>query len=220
MRYRNALTAAAFLALSGSAALAEPHGGFEPYLGLRGSIVEGNDTHAVVAATDLRAHPSTGVGGSVYAGARLDYGFRFEGELLYRHFTLDSLNAAGAPLPARNGYTQIAAPMANVFWDPPLPNFVVQPFIGAGFGAAYVDSHLRSGATQVFESDNWHFAYQLMAGVTLPLSSSSRLTGMYRYFRVQDAHYTCTVPGAPPTVAACSPDLTDQSIDLGLEFDI
>ena len=220
MRYRNALTAAVFLALSGMAAQAEPATGFAAYLGLRGAISEGNDTHAVVAATDLRGHPSTGVGGSIYAGARLDYGFRFEGELLYRHFTLDSLNAAGAPLPARSGYTQIAAPMANVFWEPPIPNFVVQPFLGAGFGAAYIDAHLRSGATQVFESDNWHFAYQLMAGVSLPLSQSARLTGMYRYFRVQDASYTCRVPGAPPTVAACSPDMTNQSIDLGLEFDI
>ncbi|HEY0299853.1 MAG TPA: P44/Msp2 family outer membrane protein, partial [Rhizomicrobium sp.] len=148
------------------------------------------------------------------------YGFRVEGELLYRHFTLDSLYAAGAPLPGRSGYTQIAAPMANVFWEPPLPEFIVRPFLGAGFGGAYVDSHLRSGTTQVFSTDNWRFAYQLMAGVTLPLGASSRLTGTYRYFRVQDASYTCTVPGAPPVVAACNADLTNQSIDLGLEFDI
>lgn len=218
MRYRNALMLTAFLAvLAGPAAAAEP---YAAYLGLRGSIVEGNDTHATVAATDLRAHPSTGIGGSAYAGIGLDYGFRAEGELLYRRFTLDSLNVAGVPLAGRSGYTQIAAPMVNVFWDPPVPNFVVRPFLGAGFGGAYVDSHLRGAGTEVFSADNWHFAYQLMAGVTLPLSSSSRLTGMYRYFRVQDASYTCTVPGAPPTVAACNADLTNQSIDLGLEFDI
>ncbi|MEI9889141.1 MAG: P44/Msp2 family outer membrane protein [Rhizomicrobium sp.] len=217
MRYGNALMAAAFSALGVPGAVAAP---FDAYLGLRGSIVEGNDTHAVVAATDLRAHPSTGVGGSLYAGTALGYGFRVEGELLYRHFTLDSLYAAGAPLPGRGGYTQIAAPMANVFWDPPIPEFIVRPFLGAGFGGAYVDSHLRSGTTQLFSADNWHFAYQLMAGVTLPLTQSSRLTGMYRYFRVQDASYTCTVPGVPPVVAACKADLTNQSIDLGLEFDI
>ncbi|HEY4941226.1 MAG TPA: P44/Msp2 family outer membrane protein [Rhizomicrobium sp.] len=217
MRYRNALMAAAFWLLGGSGAVAEDGG---LIVGLRGAIVEGNDTHTAVAASDLRAHPSTGLGGSFYAGARLGYGFRLEGEVLYRHFTLDSLNLAGAPLPSRNGYTQIAAPMANVFWDPPLPNFVVQPFIGAGFGGAYVDSHLRSGPTQVFSADNWHFAYQLMAGASLSLSPNARLTGMYRYFRVQDASYTCTVPLAPPTVAACHADMTNQSIDLGLEFDI
>lgn len=217
MRYRKALMAAAFSALGAASATAAPG---DAYLGLRGSIIEGNDTHAVVAATDLRAHPSTGLGGSAFAGIGLGYGFRVEGELLYRHFTLDSLNAAGLPLPGRGGYTQIAAPMANIFWDPPIPEFIVRPFIGAGFGGAYVDSHLRSGSTEVFSADNWHFAYQLMAGVQLPLSSTSRLTGMYRYFRVQDASYTCTVPGAPPVAAACNADLTNQSIDLGLEFDI
>ena len=217
MRVRGALMVAAFWALGASGAAADGIGG---YLGLRGSIVEGNDTHAVVGANDLRAHPSTGLGGSLYAGARLGYGFRVEGELLYRHFTLDSLNLNGVPLAGRSGYTQIAAPMANVFWDPPIPEFIVRPFIGAGFGAAYVDSHLRSGATPVFASDNWHFAYQLMAGATLPLSQSARLTGMYRYFRVQDAGYRCTVPLAPLVTAACNADMTNQSIDLGLEFDI
>ena len=220
-----ALIAAAFLAASGSAALAadsysSPYDGAfnSAYLGLRGSIIDGADTHATASAVDLRAHYSTGFGGSAYAGTRLGYGFRLEGELAFHHFTLDALNIAGVPQAGRHGYQQIFAPMASLFWDPPFPDFVVRPFIGAGAGGAYIETHDAIGATEVIGTNDWHFAYQLMGGVALPLSQTSRLTGMYRYFRVQSVGYRCTPPALPTTV--CNADAIDQSIDLGLEFDI
>lgn len=225
MRLRNTLIAGAFLAaLPFAGASADPYtspydnGSGPSYVGLRGSIVEDTDTHTTASATDLRAHYGTGFGGSIYAGMPLGYGFRVEGELLYRHNTLESLNVAGVPAAGRNGYQQIAAPMANLYWTLPLDSFIARPFIGGGVGAAYVDTHDRIGALEVIRSDKWHFAYQLMAGVVVPLSQTSRLTGMYRYFRVQDADYRCTPPALPTT--ACRATTMNQSIDLGIEFDI
>ncbi|HXC55035.1 MAG TPA: P44/Msp2 family outer membrane protein [Rhizomicrobium sp.] len=225
MAYRKALIAGVFWTLWAAApAAADPYtsphdqGSGAAYLGLRGSIVDGDDTHASAGAVDLKAHYSTGLGGSLYAGARLDYGFRIEGELVYRHFSLDSLSVAGTPQAGRTGFLQIAAPMANVYWDVPIPEFPLRPFIGAGLGAAYVDAHDRIGANPVIAADNWHFAYQLMAGAAIPLSQDARLTGLYRFFRVQDASYRCTPPALP--TAACRADTMNSSIDLGLEFDL
>lgn len=225
MAVRKALIAAALLAAGGGAAMAgdpytSPYDGpfTGAYLGLRGSIIDGADTHTTASAVDLRAHYSTGFGGSAYAGTHLGYGFRLEGELAYHHFTLDNLNIAGVPQAGRHGYQQIFAPMASVFWDPPFPDFIVRPFIGAGAGGAYVDTHDAVGPADIIGTHGWHFAYQLMGGVALPLSQTSRLTGMYRYFRVESTGYRCTPPALPATV--CKADAIDQSIDLGLEFDI
>jgi len=76
-----ALITAPFLASSGSAALAahpysSPYDGAlsSAYLGLRGSIIDGADSHATASAVDLRAHYSTAFGGAVYAGTWLGYG--------------------------------------------------------------------------------------------------------------------------------------------------
>ena len=224
---RKALIGAAFLVgLTAAPALAgDPYtspydgGAFgSSYLGLRGSIIDGADTHTTASAVDVRAHYGTGFGGSAYIGTRLGYGFRLEGELKYDHFTLDNLNLAGVPQAGRHGYQQIAAPMANIFWDPPVPDFIVRPFIGAGVGGAYIDTHDSIGSAQIVGTDNWRFAWQLMGGVALPLSQTSRLTGMYRYFRVEDVGYRCTPPALPTT--ACKANAIDQSIDLGLEFDM
>ncbi|MBV9419521.1 MAG: hypothetical protein JO348_07095, partial [Alphaproteobacteria bacterium] len=98
------------------------------------------------------------------------------------------------------------------------PDFVVHPFIGGGVGGAYIDAHERVGAAEIIGTDKWSFAYQLMGGVVLPLSTTSRLTGMYRYFRVQDGHFRCHPPALPAT--ACDANTMNQSIDLGVEFDI
>ncbi|MEJ1968682.1 MAG: P44/Msp2 family outer membrane protein [Rhizomicrobium sp.] len=188
-------------------------------LGLRGSIIDGSDTHTRSGGTDLRAHYySTGYGGSAYVGTQLGYGFRVEAELLYHHVTLDRPDVAGAPQAGRDGYLQTVAPMANLYWDLPVPEFIVRPFIAAGVGGAYTDAHDRVGPAQVIGGDKWRFAYQLMAGVALPLSQTARLTGLYRYFRVQDARYRCAPPALPTT--SCGANTADQSVDLGLEFDI
>ncbi len=224
MTLRNALIAAVFLACAGGGAAADPYtspydGAFgAAYLGLRGSIIDGSDTHTTASAVDLRAHYSTGFGGSAYVGTRLGYGFPVEAEAAYHHLTLDSLNIAGVPQAGRHGYQQVGAAMANLYWDPQVPEFIVRPFIGAGAGVAYIDAHDSIGPAQIVGTDKWHFAYQLMAGLALPLSQTSRLTGLYRYFRVEDAGYRCTPPALPTT--ACSANAIDQSIDLGLEFDI
>jgi opacity protein-like surface antigen len=225
MALRKALIGAAFLAGTSSVALAgEPYtspydGAFNSaYLGLRGSIIDGADTHTTASGVDMRAHYGTGVGGSVYVGTPLAYGFRLEGEVKYDHFTLESLYLAGIPQAGRHGYQQIVAPMANLYWDAPLPDIIVRPFVGVGLGGAYIDTHDSIGTAPVLSTDNWHFAWQLMGGVALPLSQTSRLTGMYRYFRVEDVSYHCTPPALP--AALCKTSAIDQSFDLGLEFDI
>ena len=61
--------------------------------------------------------------------------------------------------------------------------------------------------------DNWRFAYNFMAGASLPINDTSRITGMYRWLH-EDIGVYCG------TVTKCSGNLKRQSIDLGLEMDL
>ena len=62
------------------------------------------------------------------------------------------------------------------------------------------------------KDNTWALAYQLMAGVTIPLADSLSGSIAYRYFRTEDFTYTDRFGLGFET------DLVQQSIDFGLQF--
>lgn len=192
--------------------------GSDSFTGLRGSL--DFDGHlsgkaATTPPTTIKADTGTGGGGSLYWGWRLPYGFKTELEVLYRAqpFTTATLNGTSGSL---NGYADTAGPMVNLYWTPQIGDIGVRPFVGGGVGYLWNEVGVKGVAGTSFPTihdDNWHFAYNLMAGLSLPLSASTRLTGMYRWMH-ENVGVNCG--GA----VSCSARADTSSIDLGIEMDL
>lgn len=193
------------------------------YVGLRGSMAfNGNrdTTWAPTAVpTAIRASYATGGGGSVYLGVYLPLNLRAELEALYRWQPLSTLSLGGVATPA-SGNTRIAAPFLNLFWDVPMPDDIgLQPFVGMGVGAAYVDTSLGDAANTYLRQNRWDLAYSFMAGLAMPLDETSRLTAMYRWMQVRDGGHRCATGGT--VLSACLDNNIDsQSVDLGYQIDL
>jgi len=201
------------LVLIGSATAASAdETGLTTYAGLRGSLAfdgaikaNANTTPPVNLKTDL----DVGGGGSVFWGIELPEGFDAELELMYRYMPLGDGNVNGVSAKL-GGYGQMFAPMANVYWTAPV-DFPVKPYIGAGLGYAWNEIGINSIGTTSFQTvhdDDWRFAYNLMAGVSIPASESSRFTIGYRWLH-EDVGINCG------TGVSCSGSLNSSSIDIG-----
>jgi opacity protein-like surface antigen len=200
-----------------------PDSDFPAFAGLRGSLAFATSVRTTVPTTpptSLRASFNTGGGASVYIGMRLPYGFKAELEGLYRNQKLGSVAVNNVSASA-SGYGQMAAPMLNLYWDVPVSDFPVRPFIGAGIGYGWTETSLHSvggvSTGAYLHSDNWRLTYDAMAGLEVPLSASSRVTAMYRWLG-QNSAYKCGTAGAG--TSKCPADFNESSIDLGLEMDM
>lgn len=228
MDARKGLIAGLFL-LSGGAALAQPAGAppdswtSGTYVALRGSYAfSGNATTTYAPTTpmtQLRGSYASGGGGSIALGAYLPLNLRLEVEGLYRFQPLSRLSINGINTPA-SGHTQIATPMANLLWDIPLPpNSPLQPFVGMGVGAAYVQTNASGGGNTYMRQNRWDPAFSFIAGMALPLDDASRLTAMYRWIQVHDAGHKCAVSGTVQSVCL-SNSVNSSAVDLGYELDL
>ena len=79
--------------------------------------------------------------------------------------------------------------MANVYAD--LGTwYSITPYVGAGAGMAYLslsDWRSTTPATAVADSDDWRFAWSLMAGATIDISESGKIDFGYRYLDIGEA---------------------------------
>jgi opacity protein-like surface antigen len=187
------------------------------YSGLRGSLafegtMSGHD--AATPPTTVKVSTSTGGGASVYWGWYLPYGFRTDLELLYRYQPLSDATVNGTKATV-GGYSQTFTPMVNAYWDIPVGDIGVRPFVGAGIGYGWNETGLNRIDTFTFQTihnDDWKFAYNAMAGLSIPMGTGYRLTGMYRWLH-QDVGVSCAG-------TSCSSGFNTSSIDIGLEFDL
>jgi opacity protein-like surface antigen len=227
---------AAFIVLGALPALAQDdgygysfHEGMAPgtwpiqgFAGLRGSFAFSGTTATTVPTappTQLRAAYNTGGGSSIYIGTRLPLGLKLELEGMYRYLPFNQVSMNGVPSVA-HGQAQLAAPMVNLRWDLPVGDFLIQPFIGGGVGAAYTALRLSdpTNANVYLQNKKWALAYDAMGGASLALSPTSRFTAMYRWMRVDGLDSHCGTAGAP--TFTCKTNLDSQSVDLGLEMDL
>jgi opacity protein-like surface antigen len=205
-------------------ALAQPGDDFAgTYVALRGSYAfSGNatTTYAPTApATELRGSYANGGGGSIAFGTHLPLNLRLEIEGLYRYQSLSKVSLNGVDTVA-GGHTQIASPMMNILWDIPMPvESDLQPFVGMGVGAAYVETAASGSGNTYMRQDRWDPAYSFMTGMAMPLDDSSRLTAMYRWMQVRDAGHKCAVSGTVES-NCLSNSVNSSAVDLGYEMDL
>ncbi len=140
---------------------------------------ESGFTGANVGDLDL----DLGLGGLLAAGMQFESGFRFEGELSYRHNGASTFNNA-----ATGGSLSSLAGMGNLIWEYDNSSGIY-PYIGAGIGLAYVSAFdVNVGAQNVDDSDV-ALAYQGIAGLAFAVTPNLSLTAEYRYFFTEDADF-------------------------------
>lgn len=117
-------------------------------------------------------------GGIGYAFAN---GLRIEGEVSHRENGLKA-----GPLVDPGGKIRATSLMANVYYDFGGRESMLNPYLGAGVGAAF--SKLKANNSQAFiplsiDKNATSFAYQLMAGLGIGVSDNIDLDVGYRYFK-------------------------------------
>jgi opacity protein-like surface antigen len=193
------------------------------YLGLRGSylLTEGGSTKGSIDFDYNEKYAPTGYGVALYLGWVLNDSLRLELETGYRNADLDKVKitrddtftySVGETVPV-GGAVQVGTVMTSLFYDIHLFDGPILPWIGAGLGGAYVDYNIDEPSGQFNSKDNtWVFAYQLMAGITFPVSEGISMSAGYRYFRTQDFVYVDFAGEEHET------DLTQHGFDLGIQF--
>jgi len=216
-----ALLCAATIVFAQDADYSDGRDGSQSFTGLRGSLDFNGHLSGQAATTPpttIKASSggSSGGGASVYWGWRLPYGFKTELEVLYRALPLTkaSINGVAGTM---SGHANTAGPMLNLTWTPPVDvPLGIRPFIGGGVGYLWNEVGVNALGTTSFPTthdDSWHFGYNVMAGLSIPLSASSRLTGMYRWLH-EDIDVNC---GA---TLSCGARGESSSVELGLEMDL
>lgn len=217
---RSFTTALLALMLAAPAAVADDSASqSNSFTGLRGSLafegtIKGKD-ETTTPPTSLKAGAGTGGGASAYWGWRLPYGFKTEIELLYRYQPLDNFAVNGTSSKI-GGYAETLAPMVNAYWGMPLGDTGINPFVGGGVGYAWNELGVNNIAGVAFpavHNDTWRFAYNLMAGLSVPVGNGTRLTGMYRWLHE-------SIGGNCTTSVICGAHADTSSIDMGLEIDL
>lgn len=195
------------------------------YIALRGSLTfDGKGANITVpttpAATSLRPSHDVGGGASIALGATLPYGFRLEAEGLYRNKPVKTVNLGGTVLPG-TGSLQSAATMANLIWAPQFGDMPIRPLIGGGAGMAYTYGRASdpNGADVYLQNGGWHFAYQGMAGLEIPVAPGASLTALYRWMHTGNVKSRCGTSGAA-SLTCTKIGFDDQGVDLGLKIDL
>ena len=182
------------------------------YAGLEGGGMFVEDMHLNYAdATrtfDDAYRVNFGTGLDVDAIAGYDFGFvRLEGELGYKHASVDSVNipATAAPIGPTSGIVgggrlNVLSGMINALLDFGNDD-ALSGYIGGGIGIA--DIKLSAGTdtpgAHAFSDRDSHVALQAIAGVRYAVSSNIDVGLKYRHFEARGLKFSDTFNGAPVT---------------------
>jgi opacity protein-like surface antigen len=220
------LGAALALAAAGHAARAQNLTGWYVAGAFTGSDL--NKPHQTIANAPTRGSTlqvtnsvDFGWGGQIALGYRLGH-LRLEAEIgrtenESRSYTTTSPISITLPQDGENNATRY---MANAYYDLPLARLPIQAFVGAGVGAADVQvstfaAPARAPAahpSELMDFSRTVFAYQLMAGLSHPLTKKLTLTAQYRWF---DAG---TITGRDARGERATRDIAGHNFDLGLRY--
>ena len=184
MSLKEALLAAAALALPAAAAGAQPVTGL--YLGAGAGVNIRHDSRSNGVEVVSENPGFAGVGA---IGWGFGNGLRFEVEGNYRENSVEKLTLGGLP-PVRSsaGYIRTYGAMGNVLFDLNIPALPVVPYIGVGAGYAWSDwkngRFSRGASTYRIDDMDGRFAYQGIAGRRLqraPCVPGLALTAEYRF---------------------------------------
>jgi len=162
-----------------------------------------------------------GWGGQVAVGRSLGR-IRLEVEVGHtenpsKSYTATSPISITLPQQGKNNVTRY---MANTYYNFPLGRLPVSVYVGAGLGAADVRvttfaAPARAPSappSQLLDMEQTVFAYQLMAGLTHPLSQHLTVTAQYRWL---DAG---TIKGQDARGQAATRDIAGHNFDVGLWY--
>jgi opacity protein-like surface antigen len=120
----------------------------------------------------------------------------------------------------QSGENTVTRYMANVFVEMPRGHWAVNPLIGVGIGAAH--GHVTTFAaparapnvppSQLLDFSDTRLAYQLMGGLSVPITRHAALTAQYRWF---DAG---TFEGVDSRGERATRTLHGSNVDLGVRF--
>ncbi len=223
MRFRLEPAALAFCALAtiGSAAAASSVYG-TAYVGLRGSYMMTDDASTTGSSGfSYTQSYADGYAVAAYLGWTLTEGIRFEVEGGFRSADIESVTVItgdgiiylGGETVAVGSDVQAATVMGNFYYDADIFEGAFVPWVGVGAGAAHIEYNITDPLAYFDGNDEtWIFAWQLMAGVTFPISDGVSMTASYHYFQTED------FDRAGNTGELFKTDLTQQTIDLGVQF--
>ncbi|MCC7283929.1 MAG: OmpA family protein [Acetobacteraceae bacterium] len=146
-------------------------------------------------------------------------GIRAEIEANYRDNDVSRFGGFGSVVnnqPASGNVVQYGV-MANVWWDYDF-GLPVIPTIGAGVGYAWAEMRsVRANPLPTINGTEGNFAYQFMAGLSMPIDSQGHLLASleYRFFGILDNDFAVT--GASGGRADID-SLANHSIMLGLRY--
>ncbi|HYZ64417.1 MAG TPA: OmpA family protein [Acetobacteraceae bacterium] len=172
-----------------------------------------------------RSSFDTGVAVVGSVGWGFGNGVRVEAEGNYRYNRFSNLS--GVPGASIGGHEEKAGPMLNALFDLDVGSPYIYPYIGAGVGYQWVQqrANFSNGLTRTnIKGDDSGFAYQAIAGVSLPIPwvVGLSLTAEYRYFAVAgDREFDTLVTGFGPTAVASRVKTKadfNHSLMLGLRY--
>lgn len=108
---------------------------------------------------------------------------RIEGEIGVRSNEFDELTIDGLGTASIDGDATAISLMFNGYYD--LPAGGINPFVMAGVGFANVEFEIDEPGVDA-SSDDDVFAYQLGAGVAVPIGPTLSMDASYRYFATDD----------------------------------
>lgn len=183
-------------------------------------------------------------------GWNIGHGLQAELEGSYRSNSISNIytlreNGQTLPFNTVHGANEATAVMANLIYDVPAHrNWPVRPYIGAGLGYGWLNAngggeepvvlHLPqnntyNGPGQVSYGQAGAFAYQVMAGLSWPVSRvrGLEMTAEYRFFGTTRADVPATAVGStnvlfngavPTGFGRRGFEITDSSLLVGLRY--
>lgn len=147
------------------------------------AVADDFETDVGVEASIKNGYALTGALGRSFGALRGE----IEGS--YRRSKVDQARALGVVVEGKGEVSALSA-MANIYFNPALELGPVRPYIGGGVGvsrfrARDVEAVGVPGVPPLSGTETG-FAWQLMAGVGLPLSDQTTLSAGYRYFATPD----------------------------------
>ena len=156
-----------------------------------------------------------GIMGALGAGYRFDSGLNVEAELSYRDNDIEPSIGVRPGAEAR-----ALALLANAIYEFNADGRL-RPFIGAGVGLAQIEASTYNNfvapADRVgFDDETTAFAYQLMAGLAVPLGRNLTLDLAFRHFAAPDLKFDGR--GSAGVPRSFSLDYEHQALTTGVRF--
>jgi opacity protein-like surface antigen len=121
------------------------------------------------------------------AGYRPTPWFRVEIEGGDRNNSISNIN----PGSGASGSASATTLMLNGYVDIPIRG-PVTPYVGAGFGKAWLSQSLSVDGATLTSSTSWPWAWQVIAGVSTPMTPQWSVSVEYRYLATQHALFQDT----------------------------